>query len=183
MDNIVTPNELRKIQLAFSARSWKQCWTVYQFLRLEALESPQRNQVVTSCHSLAMFTGLTEKRVRNSLQLLEKRRFITSIAKTNTGSIWEVRDEQDWDFKGRFHQFPKPPNKTEKERRKLTTAMRYEVLFRDKSRCILCGATSQDTRLVVDHIVPISQGGKSELANLRTLCAACNAGKGAKRET
>jgi 5-methylcytosine-specific restriction endonuclease McrA len=31
----------------------------------------------------------------------------------------------------------------------------------------------------VDHIVPVSRGGGNDEANLRTLCRACNVGKGA----
>lgn len=70
----------------------------------------------------------------------------------------------------------------EKERRKLTPPRRYGILKRDDFRCVLCGATADNRALVVDHIVPIALGGKTELANLRTLCWTCNAGKGAKRE-
>ena len=55
--------------------------------------------------------------------------------------------------------------------------LRYQVLERDR-RCLLCGATKDDTKLHVDHIVPWSQGGPTELDNLQTLCARCNLGKG-----
>ena len=55
--------------------------------------------------------------------------------------------------------------------------LRYQVLARDR-RCLLCGATKDDTKLHVDHIVPWSQGGPTELDNLQTLCARCNLGKG-----
>ncbi len=55
--------------------------------------------------------------------------------------------------------------------------LRYQVLARDQ-RCLLCGATKDDTRLHVDHIVPWSKGGATELDNLQTLCARCNLGKG-----
>lgn len=55
--------------------------------------------------------------------------------------------------------------------------LRYQVLERDR-RCLLCGATTDDTKLHVDHIIPWSQGGPTELDNLQTLCARCNLGKG-----
>lgn len=55
--------------------------------------------------------------------------------------------------------------------------LRYQVLNRDR-RCLLCGATKDDTKLHVDHIVPWSQGGPTELDNLQTLCVRCNVGKG-----
>ncbi|MBR2352886.1 MAG: HNH endonuclease, partial [Clostridia bacterium] len=43
------------------------------------------------------------------------------------------------------------------------------------------GATSRDgVKLEVDHIIPVSKGGKSTLDNLQTLCERCNRGKGTK---
>lgn len=71
----------------------------------------------------------------------------------------------------------------ERERRLMTASMRYEVLRRDNFRCKLCGATAKDgVKLHVDHIKPVSRGGKTEMSNLRTLCERCNLGKGAKQE-
>ena len=62
----------------------------------------------------------------------------------------------------------------------MTDKLRYQVLTRDKHRCTICGATQQDgVKLHVDHICPVSKGGKTELSNLRTLCDRCNLGKGA----
>ena len=69
------------------------------------------------------------------------------------------------------------------QRRMLSASMRYDVLRRDKFRCVLCGATAKDgVQLHVDHIRPLSKGGKTEMSNLRTLCDRCNLGKGAKIE-
>ncbi|WP_423219633.1 HNH endonuclease [Bifidobacterium animalis] len=53
---------------------------------------------------------------------------------------------------------------------------------RDHYRCRLCGKTAdQGARLEVDHITPVSKGGKSVLDNLWTLCFECSRGKGAER--
>lgn len=69
------------------------------------------------------------------------------------------------------------------ERSKMSASLRYTVLRRDRFRCQICGATQADgVKLHVDHIVPISKGGKTELSNLRTLCEQCNLGKGNKSE-
>lgn len=69
------------------------------------------------------------------------------------------------------------------QRRMLSASMRYDVLRRDKFRCVLCGATAKDgVQPHVDHIRPLSKGGKTEMSNLRTLCDRCNLGKGAKIE-
>jgi hypothetical protein len=70
-----------------------------------------------------------------------------------------------------------------KERNKLTAGLRYDILRRDNFKCQICGRTQADgVKLHVDHIVPISKGGKTTAENLRTLCQDCNLGKGAKIE-
>ena len=66
------------------------------------------------------------------------------------------------------------------ERAKVTPKLRYNVLKRDGFRCVRCGASASDgAKLHVDHIIPVSRGGKTEMSNLQTLCEACNLGKGA----
>lgn len=69
------------------------------------------------------------------------------------------------------------------QRRLMSDSLRYDVMHRDGFRCQICGATAADgLKLHVDHIIPVSKGGKTELSNLRTLCERCNMGKGAKLE-
>lgn len=63
----------------------------------------------------------------------------------------------------------------------MTDSLRYDVMKRDKFMCVICGATAQDgAKLHVDHILPVSKGGKTEINNLRTLCDHCNFGKKSK---
>lgn len=65
------------------------------------------------------------------------------------------------------------------QRQLMSDKLRYQVIKRDKGRCTICGRTAEDgVKLHVDHIKPISKGGKTELNNLRTLCDSCNLGKG-----
>ena len=53
----------------------------------------------------------------------------------------------------------------------MTDSLRYDVLKRDGFRCVICGRTAEDgVKLHVDHIKPVSKGGKTEYENLRTLC-------------
>ena len=69
------------------------------------------------------------------------------------------------------------------QRRLMSDSIRYNVLRRDGFRCQICGATAKDgVKLHVDHIRPVSKGGRTEMSNLRTLCERCNMGKGAKLE-
>ena len=66
----------------------------------------------------------------------------------------------------------------EDERRKMSDSLRYRVLERDGFCCQICGSKRIDgIKLEVDHIVPISKGGRTELNNLQTLCERCNRGK------
>lgn len=70
-----------------------------------------------------------------------------------------------------------------KERAKMTQSLRYDILKRDHFRCQICGrSASDDVTLEVDHIIPISKGGKTVPDNLRTLCKDCNRGKRNKFE-
>ncbi len=66
-----------------------------------------------------------------------------------------------------------------RERAKMTPKLRYQVLERDNFRCVRCGASAADgVKLHVDHIIPVSRGGKTVMSNLQTLCETCNLGKG-----
>ena len=50
-------------------------------------------------------------------------------------------------------------------------SMRAVVLVRDGGRCRKC---LRAINLEIDHIVPVSKGGKTEESNLQTLCRRCN---------
>jgi len=79
-----------------------------------------------------------------------------------------------------------PPQPSRKRAlRTIPLGMRYVVLSRDRFKCAICGsspATDIKCRLHVDHVVPLSAGGVTELSNLRTLCEECNIGKSNKQE-
>ncbi len=68
---------------------------------------------------------------------------------------------------------------TAASRRTIPLSLRFKVLDKANSRCLNCGrGPSHGVRLHVDHIVPFSQGGRTELSNLQSLCHLCNLGKG-----
>ena len=67
------------------------------------------------------------------------------------------------------------------QRQAMSSTLRYEILKRDGFHCVLCGRGHEDgVKLEVDHIVPVSKGGKTIKSNLRTLCQECNRGKSDK---
>lgn len=70
-----------------------------------------------------------------------------------------------------------------RERALMTESLRYDILKRDGFRCQICGAIQADgVKLHVDHILPVSRGGRTIKSNLRTLCDRCNRGKRDKIE-
>lgn len=52
----------------------------------------------------------------------------------------------------------------------------FNIFERDGFRCMYCGKTPKDdkVKLVIDHIMPIVKGGKSEPQNMITSCSKCN---------
>ena len=63
------------------------------------------------------------------------------------------------------------------ERAKVSNELRQEIFERDGYTCVNCGSTEKEL-LEIDHIKPISKGGKTEPSNLQTLCHDCNIRKG-----
>lgn len=63
------------------------------------------------------------------------------------------------------------------ERAKVSNELRQEIFERDGYTCVNCGSTEKES-LEIDHIQPISKGGKTEPGNLQTLCRNCNIRKG-----
>ena len=66
------------------------------------------------------------------------------------------------------------------KRTTLSKKLRFDVFDRDNFTCRYCGKTPPDVKLVIDHMMPVKEGGGAEPANLITSCSECNAGKGAK---
>jgi 5-methylcytosine-specific restriction enzyme A len=56
-------------------------------------------------------------------------------------------------------------------KRRIPDPVRAMVLLRDGARCRRCRTA---VGLEVDHIIPVSKGGKTEESNLQTLCRRCN---------
>ena len=76
---------------------------------------------------------------------------------------------------------PQRARATARPSRDINWRLRATVLIRDNCLCRMCGASpAKDSAVTlhVDHIVPWWKGGQTVLANLQTLCAVCNIGKG-----
>lgn len=74
-------------------------------------------------------------------------------------------------------------NSAKGQRQLMTKALREYVKRRDNFTCVCCGASvlkEPNLLLEVDHIHPVSRGGRTEESNLQALCWRCNRTKGAK---
>lgn len=54
--------------------------------------------------------------------------------------------------------------------------MKEQIIKRDGDKCKICGSQS---KLTIDHIIPLSEGGTNSLNNVQLLCCDCNQRKGA----
>lgn len=64
------------------------------------------------------------------------------------------------------------------QRRLMTKELKDQIKKRDNYTCQLCGKYMPDeVGLHIDHIIPISKGGKSIPSNLQVLCSKCNGKK------
>lgn len=69
--------------------------------------------------------------------------------------------------------------------RNISLALRLKVMERDGYMCVKCHAnrqTNPGVKFHIDHIIPWSLGGKTELHNLQLLCSKCNLKKNNKLE-
>jgi len=56
------------------------------------------------------------------------------------------------------------------------TAEEWQALCKKYDNCCLC--CGEVKPLTIDHIIPISEGGSSDIENIQPLCRSCNASKG-----
>ena len=71
-----------------------------------------------------------------------------------------------------------PPSYLKSDRPSIPLSLRFHVLKRDGFRCRYCGGTPDNGYLLhVDHVIPVSRGGKTIEENLATACMLCNNGK------
>lgn len=67
------------------------------------------------------------------------------------------------------------------QRKLMTKKLRKQIMERDNYACRKCGKYMPDeVGLHIDHIVPVSRGGKTVPENLQVLCSKCNGSKSNK---
>jgi len=72
-------------------------------------------------------------------------------------------------------------NKIQKHyREKISYGEYLKLLWNKPHKCACCSKTPPDVKLHIDHIRPVSLGGKSKFSNLQFLCSNCNLKKSNK---
>lgn len=67
------------------------------------------------------------------------------------------------------------------QRSLMTRDLRRKIIIRDNYTCQICGKRMPDlVGLQIDHIVPVSKGGRTVPSNLQVLCSVCNQRKSNK---
>lgn len=102
--------------------------------------------------------------------------------KRHTNGTWEINVRKTLNEQNIYTDTSKYiiHNREIDERKKLTPSLRYKILKRDNYKCQICGKLLNDSKFHIDHIYPISRGGKTVEENLQATCARCNLSKGAK---
>lgn len=64
------------------------------------------------------------------------------------------------------------------QRKLMTKELRKKIMIRDNYTCRICGKYMPDeVGLHIDHMIPVSKGGKTIPSNLQVLCSKCNGHK------
>jgi len=58
---------------------------------------------------------------------------------------------------------------------------KHRLFARDRHICAYCGGHFAELELTVEHILPVSRGGRHEWTNVVTACRSCNTRKGNRR--
>jgi HNH endonuclease len=64
----------------------------------------------------------------------------------------------------------------------ISASLRRQVIERAGNRCEYCGLaqTGQEAAFHIDHVVPVTAGGSTNLENLALACVSCSLRKGAR---
>ena len=139
---------------------------------------------------LGIFDPVKKKFINTSVEQFLNDFIVVSILKGhfqgNKGYQLEILptyNKLDYIFTGRDQEIESLPYKIiqNKSKRNIPLGLRYKVLRIDNFQCVVCGRKTDDgIKLHIDHKVPYSLGGLTEVNNLQTLCDQCNIGKSNK---
>lgn len=130
-----------------------------------------------------------EQKMINKIKIKDNFKLLVHVLATYTSpkgrnSYYKTGDYNFYNIENCYEQLERKKEyqiSSQFQRSLMTDSLRYNILKRDNFRCQICGATASDgAKLHVDHIIPVSKGGKTTPDNLQTLCERCNMGKSNK---
>lgn len=124
----------------------------------ETFESPEDFEVKI----ILYYAKMNGEVVGNKAQTFDRAEVMNLIDRLNDRNGYYYNDRGIWDSLCRV------------ERGKVSNKLRIRVYERDGYKCRYCGRGEDECSLQIDHIKPISKGGKSIYDNLQTLCEDCN---------
>lgn len=95
-------------------------------------------------------------------------------------SMRTLRDDGyilEYNTKTKCYYFPSGvPINPKKDNRYINNGLKAKIIIRDDSTCQMRGKNVREDhiRVHIDHIVPLSWGGKTIFDNLQVLCSDCN---------
>lgn len=158
----------------------------YSFEQQEIKDYSDIEQYHTELYESGIFEELFEKIANEVFHLMFSNReallnfnFIVALHMNNLNEQ-NIEDEDYQELKTYFTKSGKL------KRVKIPEWCKKAVYFRDKGKCCLChqdlsGTLSLNNKKHYDHIVPLSQGGLNDIANIQLLCASCNLNKGGEK--
>jgi diadenosine tetraphosphate (Ap4A) HIT family hydrolase/5-methylcytosine-specific restriction endonuclease McrA len=147
---------VRQLAQVFLAQDESQLLYYEKRIKEMPLKVLKRHEVITSDGQLV---SLSAKQLT-----LQQKAHIRMVCEQKLQSFVQKRGISIWDYR-LLDEEPIPDS------------LRFLVLKAAGARCQLCGITAKERPLDVDHIIPRSRGGKTELANLQALCSKCNRSK------
>ena len=138
------------------------------------------------------FKELRQKQYENSIDDNNAYRFSIfrrSTQRTNNGNI-TFRYSYEWLYH-RYKMLSRLAHHatmndyfSQNQRKLMTKELRERIAKRDNYTCQMCGKYMPDgVGLHIDHIYPISKGGRSVPSNLQVLCSKCNGKKSNQTRT
>lgn len=120
----------------------------------------------------------TRNQTRYTQQYYVKSSYKVKTIDKEYGCSYEYLCRRDQKLSGISYECGLRAYHSKNQRRLMTPELRKQIAERDHYTCQICGKYMPDgVGLHIDHIIPVSKGGKTVPSNLQVLCSKCNGHK------
>jgi 5-methylcytosine-specific restriction endonuclease McrA len=134
----------------------------------------QNNGVLPKPSDMAFILRLKEERVRQNAEDLHAAGLLDPVGDWWAPHNWSGRQYQSDSAAERVRRYRDKRQASGMDRGASYTKHLAALMERDGGKCIYCGS---DDSLVIDHMIPIQNGGTDDPDNLGMACKRCNSGK------